>query len=69
MGDFLEYIGLGDCPAVLERTDGGCEVFLGEELASLDRKAIGEMERVARERCCSMTQARAAINDMLIAHR
>ncbi|MCR4804549.1 MAG: protein phosphatase 2C domain-containing protein, partial [Clostridia bacterium] len=69
VGDFLEYIGLGDCPAVLERTDGGCEVFLGEELASLDRKAIGEMERVARERGCSMAQARAAINDMLIAHR
>ena len=65
----LEYLGLGDCTAVIETTSGTIEVLQEKQLTELDHAVIERMATLCRETGCSMREARKAVNDHLIHNR
>ena len=67
--DRLEYLGLGDCSAAVERADGTVDALEETRLPALDGEALREMARLCRETGCTMPEARDALNDILIRNR
>lgn len=68
-GDWLEYFGLGDCDAMVETQCGDVIVLEETALPALDRSAIDQMVEYAKKHGCTMLQARAALNSVLIRNR
>ena len=65
----LEYLGLGDCTAVFQLTDGTFTVQRETALTSLDAAAISEMVNQASLRNCTVLEARPFIQDLLVENR
>ncbi len=68
-GTDLEYFGLGDCDASLERTNGAFSTWREVRLAALDALALKQMQAVRLEKGCSMQDARRYCTDILKRHR
>ncbi len=67
--NIIEYLSLGDCTLVIEDKDGELHSICEKNLHILDQKAIDKMVSIQRETGCSMSEAREAINPLLIHNR
>lgn len=65
----LEYLGLGDCGAAVEFSDGTVTTMEETCLPALDRAALEQMVKLCRETGCAMPEARKALNPVLIQNR
>lgn len=66
---YLEYFGLGDCLASIERTDGSFYIWKEQALESLDAEAIRQALCYREKYHCSMYESLIAIQDVLRRHR
>lgn len=66
---YLEYFGLGDCLASIERIDGGFYTWREQALENLDAEAIRQALCYHEKYNCSMYESLIAIQDVLRRHR
>lgn len=68
-GQVVEYFGLGDCAASLQRTDGTFRTWEETALSHLDRRALEEARALAQARGCSLRESLPGIRATLRRHR
>lgn len=68
-GGTLEYYGLGDLTTLLRRRDGRVEVIHDGRLGRLDRAALEEMARLARENGGTVQEQRPRVQALLQRNR
>ncbi len=68
-GAVVEYFGLGDCAASLQKTDGSMDTWEEQALRRLDANALQQAQALAARKGCSLRQAMPGIRDILQAHR
>ena len=68
-GDVLDFVSLGDCTAVIRRSDGAVSVWHDSSVSAVDDDVVAHMRSLAVLEGISPREARPLVYDLLVAHR